>query len=78
MMYWQNKNILLTGGSGFLGSHVYEALLSLGVAEANLHIPSSTDYDLRDKKACQAVVKDKNIVIHFRIYHGIVPWHIEC
>ena len=30
MSYWKNKNILLTGADGFIGSHLAESLIDLG------------------------------------------------
>lgn len=73
--YWQKKNILITGGTGFLGSHVYEKLVSRGVKEENIHVPRSKDYDLRDKKNCQEVVKDKDIVIHLAANVGGIGYN---
>ena len=63
-MYLQNKKILLTGGSGFLGTFVKKELLRKGVEEKNIFIPKSSEYDLREKKNCQEVVKNQDIVIH--------------
>lgn len=38
--------ILITGGAGFLGSHVVEEFVQRGVPRDNLIVPRSADYDL--------------------------------
>jgi GDP-L-fucose synthase len=43
--FWSGRRVLVTGGSGFLGTAVSTRLRSLGVED--LATPSSTDYDLR-------------------------------
>jgi len=42
-MNWQGKNILVTGGSGFLGTHLVNKIKSLG---AIVYAPSHDDFDL--------------------------------
>ncbi len=64
MNFWNNKKILLTGGAGFLGNHVFEKLKERGVKEENIEIPQSKNCDLREKENCKKVVKNKDIVIH--------------
>jgi len=43
--YWKNKRVVVTGGAGFLGSFVTEALRGAG---ADPFVPRSTAFDLRD------------------------------
>lgn len=62
--FWSDKKILLTGGSGFLGSHVYDRLLSIGISSKNIFIPRSKDYDLRKKSVTRQVTKGVDMVIH--------------
>ncbi|TMA10293.1 MAG: NAD-dependent epimerase/dehydratase family protein [Deltaproteobacteria bacterium] len=45
MTYWKNKRVVVTGGAGFLGSFVTEALRGAG---ADPFVPRSTAFDLRD------------------------------
>ena len=60
----RGKKILLTGGNGFLGTFVKKELLKKGVKEKNIFIPDLPEFDLRDKKNCEKIVKNKDIVIH--------------
>lgn len=44
--FWRNKRVVVTGGGGFLGSHVVEQLRERQCEE--IIIPRSRDYDLRE------------------------------
>src|SRR3989338_8998384 len=59
--FWKKKKVLVTGGSGFLGSHLVGKLKDLG---ADVFAPGSKDFDLRLKDKCRTVVKNQDIVIH--------------
>lgn len=60
----KDKNILLTGGAGFLGSFVYERLVGEGADPARITIPRSAECDLRTWDACKGVTAGQDIVIH--------------
>ena len=64
MSFWEGKKILLTGGSGFLGSFVHSKLLDRGVEESNIRIPQSKNCDLRIRDNCLEAVDGIDIVIH--------------
>jgi GDP-L-fucose synthase len=64
MNFWENKKILITGGAGFLGSHLVEELQGRGVAVSQLRIPRSRDTDLRRWEECKRAVAGQDIVIH--------------
>lgn len=60
----QGKKIMVTGGSGFLGSHVAEKLMNGHCAD--MMIPRSSQYDLRNQAVCHELIKQAkpDIIIH--------------
>jgi GDP-L-fucose synthase len=58
----KNKNIVVTGSSGFLGSQVVNVLKKRGVK--NIKIPRSSDCDLRLQHNCTEITRDAHIVFH--------------
>lgn len=75
--FFSDKKILLTGGGGFVGQHVYKKLLEKGVKKENIFIPRSKDYDLRKKEICEKVTKNIDIVIHLAGNVGGIGYNLE-
>jgi GDP-L-fucose synthase len=61
---WPNERIVVTGGAGFLGSFVLEALRTRGARE--VMVPRSKDYDLVQMDAVRALYRDTRptLVLH--------------
>ena len=68
--YWKNKHVIVTGGSGFLGSFVVEKLKQRGAR--NIFIPRSSEYDLRHPESITHMLQDHraNMIIHLAALAG--------
>lgn len=68
--YWSSRRVLVTGGGGFLGSHVVEALEARGAGE--IIVPRKKDYDLVQEQAVKQVLEDSNpdVVLHLAAKAG--------
>lgn len=73
----KNKKILVTGGAGFLGSHVVERLIASGVPQGNIFVPRSSEYDLRKLEDCRNVVEGRDLVIHLAAKVGGIGFNQE-
>ena len=64
MGFWENKRVLLTGGAGFLGSHLVERLEESGCER--IFVPRSKDYNLVEMEVVKRVYQDSrpDVVIH--------------
>ncbi|TKX69186.1 GDP-L-fucose synthase [Halorubrum sp. GN11GM_10-3_MGM] len=63
--YWDEKTVMVTGGAGFLGSHLVEDLKSRSES-VEVFIPRSDEYDLRDRDDIRQAYEDSDadVVIH--------------
>lgn len=65
MDFWKNKRILVTGGGGFVGSHVIKNLLEKrGVLRSNIIVPQRKTCDLKIYSDAQKAVKGVDVVLH--------------
>ncbi len=65
-----NKQILVTGGAGFLGKQVVDQLQQAGANPDNILVTRSRDYDLTEMEACKRAVAGQDIIVHLAAHVG--------
>ena len=73
--FWRNKNVLVTGGGGFLGRYIVDKIAKNH--PRNILIPRSKDYDLRDKGVCTKIVKEQDVIIHLAANVGGIGYNLD-
>ena len=65
MSYWDDKTVMVTGGSGFLGGHLVVNLESRS-DDVDVFVPRSDKYDLRNRSDIRRAFEDSgaDVVIH--------------
>ena len=61
MSFWQNKTVIVTGGAGFLGSHVISQLKDAGCVVEQILVPRKADCDLTQLEAVERLYRDAKI-----------------
>ena len=69
MSFWNGKRVIVTGGKGFLGSHIVERLAG---SDAEIFAPSHAEYDLVNRDEIVKLFNDfpADIVIHLAAVVG--------
>ncbi len=70
MGYWANKRVTVSGGRGFLGSFVVEALRDRGCSD--VFVPRSQAYNLREKEQALRLFEDSrpDVFVHLAAVVG--------
>jgi GDP-L-fucose synthase len=68
--FWKHKRVIVTGGSGFLGSFVVEKLKERGAT--NVFVPRSSEYDLRQPDEIESMLRNcpADMIIHLAALAG--------
>jgi GDP-L-fucose synthase len=68
--FWPSRRVTITGGAGFLGSHLLEKLRERGCGD--VFVPRVEEYNLVDNEACQRCIRDSrpDILIHLAAVVG--------
>lgn len=73
--FWQDKRVLVTGGDGFLGTHLLRCLKKL--SPKKIIVPTFPKYDLRKYENCLKVCKNIDLAIHLAANVGGIGYNKE-
>ena len=77
MTFWKDKTFLVTGGAGFLGSHLIEQMKEKGTSPAHIRVTRSKTTDLRIWEHCVDAVQEIDVVIHLAAKVGGIGYNRE-
>src|SRR5262245_17729870 len=70
--FWKDKKVLVTGGGGFIGSHLVERLVNLGASVTSFaHYNSSGGRGLLDQLSLQDQNRVRVVAGDLREYDGL-------
>jgi GDP-L-fucose synthase len=77
MAFWAERNVLVTGGSGFLGTHVVRKIRERGCWV--MTVPHSRDFDLREKEAVVRLYEkaQPDLIIHLAAVVGGIGANVK-
>ncbi|MFZ2201976.1 MAG: GDP-L-fucose synthase [Microgenomates group bacterium] len=77
MTYLKNKEIYISGGNGFLGSHLVDRLVHEGISRELISTPRSNQFDLRRFDHAVEAVREKKIIFHLAGNVGGIGYNQE-
>jgi GDP-L-fucose synthase len=77
MAFWAERNALVTGGAGFLGTHVVRKIRERGCQAVT--VPRSRDFDLREKEAIVRLYEKArpDLVVHLAAVVGGIGANVQ-
>lgn len=73
--FWKDKKVVVTGGDGFLGSHLVAKIKAKG--PKSIFIPKFPEYDLRKYDDCLKVARKGDVIIHLAANVGGIGYNRE-